>query len=95
MSINAYPSATKLQERHAGHIFTSNLLAKAHSGYEALLQYGRTILKEKIIFGSAFPMMPVETALAELEALGLEEPVRQLWLHDNAARLLNLPARLT
>lgn len=71
------------------------LLAKAHSGYEALLQYGRTILKEKIIFGSAFPMMPVETALAELEALGLEEPVRQLWLHDNAARLLNLPARLT
>lgn len=66
------------------------LLAKAHSGYEPLLQYGRTILKEKIIFGSAFPMMPVEAALSELDGLGLEDATRQLWLHDNAARLLGL-----
>lgn len=67
------------------------LLAKAHSGYEPLLQYGRTILKEKIIFGSAFPMMPVEAALAELDDLGLDQATRRLWLHDNAARLLGLP----
>ncbi|WP_101340218.1 amidohydrolase family protein [Cereibacter azotoformans] len=66
------------------------LLAKAHSGYEPLLQYGRTLLKEKIIFGSAFPMMPVETALAELDTLGLDADTRRLWLHDNAARLLGL-----
>lgn len=66
------------------------LLAKAQSGYEPLLQYGRTILKEKIIFGSAFPMMPVETALAELDGLGLDADTRRLWLHDNAARLLGL-----
>ncbi|WYK06648.1 amidohydrolase family protein [Cereibacter sphaeroides f. sp. denitrificans] len=64
------------------------LLAKAHSGYEPLLQYGRTLLKEKIIFGSAFPMMPVETALAELDGLELDADTRRLWLHDNAARLL-------
>ncbi|MFQ6755160.1 amidohydrolase family protein [Cereibacter sphaeroides] len=71
------------------------LLAKAHSGYEPLLQYGRTLLKEKIIFGSAFPMMPVETALAELDALGLDADTRRLWLHDNAARLLGLDTAAT
>ncbi|EKX57333.1 putative antibiotic resistance protein [Rhodobacter sp. AKP1] len=71
------------------------LLAKAHSGYEPLLQYGRTLLKEKIIFGSAFPMMPVETALAELDGLGLDADTRRLWLHDNAARLLGLDTAAT
>ena len=67
------------------------LLAKAHSGYEPLLQYGRTILKSKIVFGSAFPMMPVETALEEIRDLGLGAEVERLWLHDNAARFLGLP----
>lgn len=68
------------------------LLAKAHSGYEPLLQYGRTILKNKMVFGSAFPMMPIETALAELDDLGLDADTRKLWLHDNAARFLGLQA---
>jgi predicted TIM-barrel fold metal-dependent hydrolase len=66
------------------------LLAKAHSGYEPLLQYGRTILKHKMIFGSAFPMMPVDTAVAEVNGLDLSDEVRNLWLHDNAARFLGL-----
>lgn len=66
------------------------LLAKANSGYEPLLQYGRTILKKKMIFGSAFPMMEVDSVLAELDSLGLDEEVRRLWLHDNAATFLGL-----
>ncbi len=66
------------------------LLAKAHSGYEPLLQYGRTILQDKMVFGSAFPMMPVETAVAEVDGLGLTAEVRRKWLHDNAARFLGL-----
>lgn len=65
------------------------LLAKAHSGYEPLLQYGRTVLKHKMIFGSAFPMMPVEAALSELDALNLDDETRRLWLHDNAVQFLN------
>lgn len=66
------------------------LLAKAHSGYEPLLQYGRTILKDKMIFGSSFPMMPPDVALAELDALGLSDDIRQKWVHDNAAAFLRL-----
>ena len=66
------------------------LLAKAQSGYEPLLQYGRTVLSSKMIFGSAFPMMPVDAAVAEVDGLGLTDEVRRSWLHDNAAAFLRL-----
>ncbi|WP_287304676.1 TetR family transcriptional regulator C-terminal domain-containing protein, partial [Mesorhizobium sp.] len=42
-----------------------SLLVKAHSGYEPLLQYGRTLLQDRIIFGTAFPMLAPELALGE------------------------------
>jgi predicted TIM-barrel fold metal-dependent hydrolase len=53
------------------------LLAKPHSGYEPLLQYGRSILKDKIIFGSSFPMMSPVDAIAEIDALGLDVATQQ------------------
>jgi len=61
-----------------------------HSGYEMLLQYGNTILQDRMIFGSAFPMQPIDRAMEEIVALPLKEDVRQKWLHDNAARFLGL-----
>jgi uncharacterized protein len=64
------------------------LLATAHSGYEPLLQYGRTVLKKRMIFGSAFPIMPVEMALAEFDALDMPDAVRDDWLCGNALRFL-------
>jgi hypothetical protein len=66
------------------------VLAIANSGYEPLLQYGNTILQDRIIFGSAYPMQPVERAIADIEALPLKPEVRRKWLHDNAARFLRL-----
>lgn len=65
-------------------------LGVAHSGYEPLLQYGNTVLQDRIIFGSAWPMQPVAQAVEEIEALPLKDAVRQKWLHGNAARLLGL-----
>jgi predicted TIM-barrel fold metal-dependent hydrolase len=65
-------------------------LGVENSGYEPLLQYGNTILQDKIIFGSAYPMQPVEQAIADVEALPLKDEVRKKWLGDNAARLLGL-----
>lgn len=61
-----------------------------NSGYEMLLQYGNTVLQDQIIYGSAYPMMPIERSLAEIDALPLKDGVRQKWLHDNAARLLGV-----
>ncbi|NPT36443.1 amidohydrolase family protein [Paraburkholderia xenovorans] len=66
------------------------LLATAHSGYEPLLQYGRTVLKKRMIFGSAFPMMPVEQALSEFDALPLTDAVREDWRCNNALEFLGL-----
>ncbi|GAA5233217.1 amidohydrolase [Verticiella sediminum] len=65
-------------------------LATANSGYEPLLQYGTSILKDRIIFGSAFPLMPVEQALDDLDSLPISDDVKRKWLHDNAARALGL-----
>lgn len=61
-----------------------------NSGYEMLLQYGNSLLQDQIIYGSAYPMMPIERSLAEIDELPLKDSVRQKWLHDNAARLLGV-----
>ncbi|MBI3710471.1 MAG: amidohydrolase [Proteobacteria bacterium] len=65
-------------------------LAVANSGYEPLLQYGNTVLQDRMIYGTSYPMVPVAGSLAEIDALPLKESVRKKWLHDNAARLLGL-----
>lgn len=62
----------------------------ANSGYEPLLQYGNTVLQDRMIFGSAWPMQPVARAVEEIEALPLKETVKRKWLHDNAATVLRL-----
>lgn len=62
----------------------------ANSGYEPLLQYGNTVLQDKIIFGSAWPMQPLEQAIADIDALPIKDTVREKWLGLNAARFLGL-----
>lgn len=60
------------------------------SGYEALLRYGSTLLKHRMIFGSGYPMIPVERSVQEIRDLNLDASVAQAWLHDNAAEFLRL-----
>lgn len=66
------------------------LLATPNSGYEPLLQYGQTLLKSRLLFGSGFPMMPVERSVAEVHALPIADDVRERWLHGNAREFLRL-----
>jgi hypothetical protein len=66
------------------------LVSTAGSGYEPLLQYGRTLLADRIIFGSSFPLVPVERSVEEIRALPLPTEVRDKWLGINAAVFLNL-----
>jgi predicted TIM-barrel fold metal-dependent hydrolase len=65
-------------------------LADPNSGYGPLLQYGSTVLKDRIVFGSAFPMLPVERSVAEIRALPIPEEIQHRWLYANAAALLRL-----
>jgi len=64
------------------------LLAVSNSGYEPLLQYGKTVLKSRMLFGSGYPMMPVERSLGEIHELPLPNDIRQLWLSGNAREFL-------
>ena len=50
--------------------------------------------RHKVLFGSNYPMIFHDRALADLDALGLEPEVAELYLHENAERVfgLTLPA---
>ena len=55
-----------------------------------LVQYANTLLKEKILFGSDYPVMAPERWVAEFEKLPIKPEVRPLIMKQNAARLLKL-----
>jgi hypothetical protein len=57
-----------------------------------LVQYANTLLKEKILFGSDYPVMAPERWVAEFEKLPIKPEVRPLIMKENAARLLKLAA---
>jgi hypothetical protein len=55
-----------------------------------LVQYANTQLKEKVLFGSDFPLITPDRWLADFEQAPFKEQVRPLILKENAARLLGL-----
>ncbi|MFC4667518.1 amidohydrolase family protein [Seohaeicola nanhaiensis] len=66
------------------------LLGVENSGYGPLLQYGRTILKDRMIAGTAWPMLPMRRTIEEIRALPIEEDVADRWLGGNARSFLRL-----
>ena len=55
-----------------------------------LVQYANTLLKDKILFGSDYPVMAPERWVAEFEKLPIKPEVRPLIMKENAAKLLKL-----
>ncbi|MGQ4601122.1 amidohydrolase family protein [Nocardia sp. R6R-6] len=55
-----------------------------------LVQYANTLLRDKVLFGSDFPMITPERWLADLEQTGIRDEVKPGLLKDNAVRLLGL-----
>jgi uncharacterized protein len=55
-----------------------------------LVQYANTLLKDRILFGSDYPVIAPEKWLAEFDKLPIKPEVRPLILKVNAARLLGL-----
>jgi predicted TIM-barrel fold metal-dependent hydrolase len=62
------------------------------SGWEMFLQYGNTLLQDKIMTGLSWEAfgVPFETLIAEYEALPLKPAVIDKWLYGNAARFFRL-----
>ncbi len=57
-----------------------------------LIRYANTLLRDKVLFGSDFPLLTPDRWLADFDTLDIKPEVRPLILKENAARLLNLPA---
>jgi predicted TIM-barrel fold metal-dependent hydrolase len=57
-----------------------------------LVQYANTLLQDKVMFGSDYPLITPDRWLADFEALPVKPEVRPKILKWNAARLLGLGA---
>ena len=65
-------------------------LGMPNTGYEMLLQFGNSILQDKIIYGTGWPNLPFKRNIEELRALPLKEEVKEKWLGKNAAKLFGI-----
>jgi uncharacterized protein len=55
-----------------------------------LVQYANSLLQDKVMFGSDYPLLTPDRWLADFEKLPIKPPVREKILKTNAARLLGL-----
>ncbi len=72
------------------YIDTSAYTAKRYP--PELVRYMKTRSgRRKVLFGTNHPMIFAQQALEDLDALALDDETRELFLHRNAERLLELP----
>ncbi len=55
-----------------------------------LIQYANTLLKNKVLFGSDYPLLTPDRWLADFEKIAIKDDVRPLILKENAMRLFGL-----
>jgi predicted TIM-barrel fold metal-dependent hydrolase len=55
-----------------------------------LVQYANTLLKDRILFGSDFPLITPDRWLKDFKEAGFKDDVKPLILKQNAMRLLGL-----
>ena len=55
-----------------------------------LMQYANTLLREKVLFGSDFPLITPDRWMRDFEKQSFRDEVRPLILKDNAVRLFGL-----
>ncbi len=58
----------------------------------SLLQFLKTYGKDKVLFGSNFPQLPLDRCMQQVAALGLAPDVEHKCLSKNARRGFNLAA---
>ncbi len=67
-------------------------LGQRGSGWEMLLQFGNTLIQDKVLVGLSAGLVgqPPETLIEEYMALPLKDTVKEKWLYRNAARVFRL-----
>src|SRR5438046_2122972 len=86
-----------LVRRHPNlHVDTSahraKYLGQAGSGWEMLIQFGNTLIQDKVLVGMSAGLVgqPYETLIQEYLGLPLKDTVKEKWLYGNAARVFGL-----
>lgn len=86
-----------LVRRHANlHVDTSahraKYLGQQGSGWEMLMQFGNTLIQDKVLVGLSAGLVgqPYETLIQEYLDLPLKDHVKEKWLYGNAARVFGL-----
>jgi predicted TIM-barrel fold metal-dependent hydrolase len=62
--------------------------AKPGSGWEPLLNYGNGLLKDRVLYGTTWPLLPLRRTVREVNELPLAADVKSKWLGGNALKLL-------
>jgi len=57
-----------------------------------LIQYANTLLKNKVLFGSDYPLITPDRWIADFEKIAIRDEVRPLILKENALKLFGLKA---
>lgn len=65
-------------------------IGKPGSGWETLLCYGDGLLKDRVLFGTAWPAQSFKESIDGIQSLPLKEDVKRKWLGGNARKLLKL-----
>jgi predicted TIM-barrel fold metal-dependent hydrolase len=62
------------------------------SGFEMFLQFGNTVLQDRILFASSWMNLsiPMKQIIQETEELTRNEEVKKKWMYGNAARILEI-----
>ncbi len=91
------PEVVALARRHPNlYIDTAahrpRYFATPGGGWESLLQFGNTLIQDKVMVGiSALTLsQPYPTLIGEILALPLKDSVKEKWLYGNAANVLGL-----
>ncbi len=60
------------------------------TGWSTLVHFGNSVLQDRVLFASRWPLLPFAETIEELRQLPLKPAVLDKWLGLNAARLLKL-----
>jgi len=78
---NVYLDVSGIRQKYMG---------MPNTGWGPLLHYGNSVLQDKVLFATAWPLLPLEQAVRDVRNLPLKEEVKAKWLGENARKLLGL-----
>jgi predicted TIM-barrel fold metal-dependent hydrolase len=80
--------------RHKGNVFVDLSGWAPRYIPEEVLRYANSVIPEKFLFGSDYPLLSPDRWLEEFDALALKDSVRPKILYQNACRLLGIDEAL-